>query len=110
MDISVKIVHVIHHLIVIHIKFLLKKEVNPTYKGRPKQPFTLTIGVKSLMSVLHLDMIVNGKVKTAIFKRFLDEAINQNVPATILKLHPNYSVICDQEAASLIDSKEYQNN
>lgn len=69
--------------------------MNPTYKGRLKQPFTLTMAVKSLMHVHHLVMIVNGKVKTTIFKRFLDEAINQ----TILKLHPNFSVICDQEAA-----------
>ena len=61
------------------------------------------------MRVHHLDMIVNGKVKRTIFKKFIDEAINQNVSATILKLHTNFSVICDQEATSLIDPKECQN-
>lgn len=55
------------------------------------------------MRVKHLVMIVNGKEKAEIFKRFLLEPINQDVPATILKLHPNFTVICDQEAASLID-------
>ena len=54
-------------------------------------------------------MIVNGKEKAEIFKRFLDEPINQDVPATILKLHPNFTVICDQAAASLIDPQQYSN-
>lgn len=52
-------------------------------------------------------MIVNGKEKSEIFKRFLDEPMIQEVYATILKLHPNFAIICDKEAASIIDSKNY---
>ena len=89
------------------IDFKEKQAVNPDYKDRPYQPFTLTMGPKSLMRVKHLVMIVNGKEKAAIFKRFLDEPINQDVPATILKLHPNFTVICDQDAASLIHYEQY---
>lgn len=59
------------------------------------------------MCVKHLVMIVNGKEKAEIFKRFLDEHINQDVPATILKLYPNFTVICDKDAATLIDINEY---
>ena len=87
--------------------FKEKQAVNPDYKDRPYQPFTLTMGPKSLMRVKHLVMIVNGKEKAEIFKRFLDEPINQDVPATILKLHPNFTVICDQDAASLIHYEQY---
>lgn len=89
------------------IDFKEKQAVNPDYKDRPYQPFTLTMGPKSLMRVKHLVMIVNGKEKAEIFKRFLDEPINQDVPATILKLHPNFTVICDQDAASLIHYEQY---
>ncbi len=89
------------------IDFKEKQAVNPDYKDRPYQPFTLTMGPKSLMCVKHLVMIVNGKEKAEIFKRFLDEPINQDVPATILKLHPNFTVICDQDAASLIHYEQY---
>ena len=85
------------------IKFTDKQAVNPDYADRPRQPHTLTMGAKSLMRVNHLVMIVNGKEKAEIFKRFMEEPINQDVPATILKLHPNFTVICDQEAASLLD-------
>ena len=69
--------------------------------------FTLTMGAKSLMRVRHLVMIVNGKEKAEIFRRFLDEPVNQDVPATVLKLHPNFTVICDRDAAGLIDKKDY---
>ena len=90
------------------IDFKEKQAVNPSYKDRPRQPFTLTMGPKSLMRVHHLIMIVNGKEKAEIFKRFLDEPIHQDLPATILKLHPNFTVICDQEAASLINPENYK--
>lgn len=89
------------------LDFKEKQKVNPTYANRPTQPFTLTMGPKSLMRAKHLVMIVNGKEKAEIFKRFLDEPINQDVPATILKLHPNFTVICDKDAASLIDPNNY---
>lgn len=91
------------------LDFKKKQEVNPTYQDRPYQPFTLTMGPKSLMRVKHLVMIVNGKEKAEIFKRFLDEPINQDVPATILKMHPNFTVICDEDAASLINPSNYKN-
>ncbi|WP_249029389.1 glucosamine-6-phosphate deaminase [Tannockella kyphosi] len=89
------------------IPFPKKQAVNPTYKDRPYQPATLTMGPKSLMRVNHLVMIVNGKEKAEILKRFLDEPINQDVPATILKMHPNLTVIADQDAASLIHKEDY---
>lgn len=84
------------------LDFKEKQKVNPSYTDRPRQPFTLTMGPKSLMKVKHLVMIVNGKEKAEIFKRFMEEPVNQDVPATILKLHPNLTVICDQDAASLL--------
>ena len=76
---------------------------NPSYPDRPDLPMTLTMGPKSLMRVKHLVMIVNGKSKAEILKRVLEEPISEEIPATILKLHPNFTVICDQDAASLID-------
>ncbi len=91
------------------IKFTDKQKVNPGYADRPYQPHTLTMGAKSLMRVKHLVMIVNGKEKAEIFKQFLDLPVNQDVPATILKLHPNFTVICDKDAAMMINKEDYEN-
>lgn len=85
------------------LEFKDKQAVNPTYKDRPTQPYTITMGPKSLMRVKHLVMIVNGKEKAEIFKKFIEEPISNEIPATILRLHPNFTVIADQEAASLLN-------
>lgn len=81
---------------------------NPSYEPRPEKPVLLTMGPKSLMRVKHLVMIVNGQEKAEILKRFLDEPISPENPSTVLKLHPNFTVICDQDAASCIDPSEYE--
>ena len=85
-----------------------KNAVNPTYPDKPDLPYSLTMGPKSLMRVKHLVMIVNGKHKAEILKQVLDSPITDELPATVLKLHPNFTVICDKDAASLLDMKDYQ--
>lgn len=85
----------------------IKNALNPTYPDKPLQPYTLSMGPKSLMRVKHLVMIVTGQEKAEIFKKFLDTPVSDELPATILKLHPNFTVICDKEAASLINPQDY---
>ena len=84
----------------------VKNAVNPTYPDRPLQPYSITMGPKSLMRVKHLVMIVNGKEKAEIFKKFLTEPISDEIPATVLRLNPNFTVIADEEAASLITEED----
>ena len=47
----------------------IKNAVNPTYPDNPLQPYSLTMGPKSIMRVKHLVMIVTGKEKAEIFKK-----------------------------------------
>lgn len=54
------------------------------------------------MKVEHLVLIVNGKHKAEIFKKFLKEPISEELPAMILHLHPNFTVTADEDAASLL--------
>lgn len=84
-----------------------RNAANPGYPDRPGYPTVYTMGPKSLMRVRHLVMIVNGKHKAAILKRMLDEPISNEIPATVLKLHPNFTVICDRDAASELDLEAY---
>lgn len=85
-----------------------KNAANPGYPEKPDLPYSITMGPKSLMKVKHLVMIVNGKHKAEILKQVLDSPITDELPATVLKLHPNITVICDKEAASLLDPKDYE--
>ena len=60
------------------------------------------------MGVKHLVMIVTGKEKAQILKQVLDSPISDELPATVLKLHPNFTVICDKDAASLLNMDDYK--
>lgn len=88
------------------LDYKIKLAANPTYGERPTRPYTITMGPKSIMRVKHLVMIVDGKSKAEIFKKFLTEPISDEIPATILRLHPNFTVIADKEAASLIEGMD----
>ena len=85
-----------------------KNAANPTYPAREHLPVTLSMGPKSLMRVKHLVMIVTGEEKAKILIEILDSPITDELPSTILKLHPNFTVICDKEAASLLNMEDYK--
>lgn len=85
-----------------------RRSILPHYNSSPEIPYTLTMGPKSLMKVKHLVMIVNGKHKAEILKKMLDEPISNELPATVLKLHPNFTIIADKDAASLLNIEDYK--
>jgi 6-phosphogluconolactonase/glucosamine-6-phosphate isomerase/deaminase len=64
--------------------------------------FFVTLGAASVMKVRHLVMIVNGTAKAQAVKRFLESTVDTAFPASILKLHPNFTLILDKDAASAV--------
>lgn len=61
--------------------------------------YMYTLGLPSLLKVQRVVLIVNGTSKAAAVKRALTGPLDQNFPATYLRLLPNLTVILDQEAA-----------
>ena len=80
-----------------------KRALKPSYRERPGQTYSLTMGPKRLMRVKNLVMIVNGKEKAEILKKFIEEPVRNEIPYKVLKLHHNFTVICDKDAASLLE-------
>jgi len=60
----------------------------------------VTMGPVSVLRVKHLVLIVNGASKAAMVKQVLTGPVTEEYPASILQLHPNLTVILDEEAAS----------
>lgn len=60
--------------------------------------YYITMGPRSIMRARHIVMIASGVKKAGIIKTLLD----QDVPASILTLHPHFTLIVDEEAASLL--------
>ncbi|MCL1789173.1 MAG: glucosamine-6-phosphate deaminase [Oscillospiraceae bacterium] len=57
----------------------------------PKQ--ALSMGLKGIFSAKQLLLLISGKGKAAITKKLFDGTLSTSVPASLLNLHPNVTVI-----------------
>ncbi len=62
----------------------------------PTQAFTMGIG--SIMKAKKIILLANGANKHAAVAQMLDDKITTQCPATILKAHPDVTLICDRAA------------
>jgi len=62
----------------------------------PREAFTLGLG--TLRAARRLAMIASGARKRAILGRTLRGAVGEETPATLLRVHPDATVIADREA------------
>ncbi len=70
--------------------------------------YAITMGIRNIMFSKKILLIASGKSKAeAIYKTVYGE-IDESVPASILQLHPNVTIIVDEEAANLLKMKSTQ--
>ncbi|MCI9665011.1 MAG: glucosamine-6-phosphate deaminase [Lachnospiraceae bacterium] len=62
----------------------------------------LTLGIKNLMQSKKLVMAANGRNKAQIAEKMVSGPVTQQVPASILQLHPSCEVILDPQAAEML--------
>lgn len=67
----------------------------------PRQAYTMGIG--TIMSAKKILVVVSGKDKAEIVKKAFFGPITPRVPASILQLHPDVTVVADADALSLCD-------
>ena len=60
------------------------------------------MGIKNIMQAKKILVVVSGKDKAEILKKVFYGAITPQVPASILQLHPDVTVVLDEEAASCL--------
>lgn len=66
----------------------------------PKQAYTM--GIKSIMQAKKIVIIVSGKEKAGIIKEAFFGPITPQVPASVLQLHNDVTLVADKEALSLL--------
>ncbi len=67
----------------------------------PSQAYT--IGIKTIMQARKVLMVVNGANKAEIVKQAFFGPVTPEVPASILQMHPDFILVGDEEALSLIE-------
>lgn len=66
----------------------------------PKQ--AISVGIKTIMQARKIVLLATGKEKAQPIYEMIHGKITPNLPASVLQLHPNVTVIMDREAASLL--------
>lgn len=66
----------------------------------PRQAFTM--GLKNIMQSKKILILANGANKAKAVYGLVKGEITENVPASILQLHPDCTLVCDKAAASLL--------
>lgn len=64
--------------------------------------YAYTMGIKNIMDAKKIVVVVNGKQKADILKQVVTGPITPEVPASILQLHKDVTIVADKEALSLL--------
>lgn len=62
----------------------------------------ITMGIKQIMMAKKIILLANGKSKSEIIKATITGKITPFVPASVLQLHKDVTIILDKEAAELL--------
>lgn len=65
----------------------------------------LTMGIRAIMMAKKILLLVSGTEKADILEKALFGPVTPAVPGSILQLHPNVTVIADQDALSVVHAK-----
>ena len=58
----------------------------------------ITMGMASILKAKTIVLLASGKAKHDAVKSLLDDKITTDVPATLLKVHSDVVLICDEDA------------
>ncbi len=65
--------------------------------------FAYTMGIKTIMQAKKILLVVSGGDKAEILKEVVYGAVTPSVPASILQMHNDVTIVADQEAARYLD-------
>ena len=66
----------------------------------PRQAFTM--GLKNIMNAKKILILANGENKAKAVYGLVRGEVTEKVPASVLQLHPDCTLVCDKAAASLL--------
>ena len=61
--------------------------------------YAITMGMGTIMQAKRIILLVSGSNKADIYRRIMEDTITTDVPASLLQVHPDVTVLVDREAA-----------
>lgn len=68
----------------------------------------ITMGIGSIFKSKKIMLLASGLGKAQAIFDTVNGKVQSNTPSSILRLHPDVVIILDEEAASLLDEKDYE--
>ncbi len=62
----------------------------------------ISMGLRTIMNARQIVLIATGKNKAKVIKQLIEQEASVDLPASILKTHPNVTIYLDEDAASLL--------
>lgn len=87
---------------IVKLKESTIKDNSRFFSSRDEVPKTaISMGICSILKAKRIILLANGKNKAKAMADILDnETINTHIPASLLRLHPDVTIIVDEEAYS----------
>ena len=73
----------------------------------PREAYTM--GIQTIMLAKKILLVVSGKDKAEILKKALTGPVTPFVPASILQMHPDFTIVVDEDAAALLEEDMFEN-
>ncbi len=67
--------------------------------GKEVPNLAITVGIKTIMHSRHIVLMATGTEKSDILNKTLFGEVTTSVPASVLQLHPNLTILVDEECA-----------
>lgn len=82
------------------------RSINRRFFENPGQmpEYAITMGIQTIMEARRVIVLASGTDKAQAVRKAVEEQVSEQVPASVLKCHPNAEWIIDQQAASQIDT------
>ena len=85
-----------------HVSWLTESTINANarfFNDKSEVPTkALTMGIATILKARKIVLLASGESKRAAVSELLNDDITTNSPATMLKVHPDITLICDKEA------------
>lgn len=92
------------HIHIVQLKDSTRKDNARFFASIDEVPTqAITMGLKSILAGKRIVLIATGKNKANAIKKLFEEGESIDLPASVLKEHPNVTIYCDEEAASLLE-------
>ena len=87
---------------VVNLSEETRKQNSKYFEGKEMPLQAMTMGIRTLMEAKKIILMASGKSKAEIISRLIKEGVSYSLPASVLKMHKNATLLVDGEAAELL--------